>query len=697
MAADWAVVGKQKKSRKQTGGDKKTQSQNGSESAPKIEDMVDMDEICSLYSDVKDDVFAKFNGLKDANAGAKADPKKTLAPVNGKRTATPVRDQALQQGGGSNKNNQQREPESGTAPAKQTYRSLDAALRAISAPDLHSQLAAVNVSFKDNHLMLLKALTGILNDKLRVDDAAADPLYSSKPTTYPYKTMPTALRTVIDECIGKANEENVKYFYDLTLSNLASDLNKGLPHLGHKVILQAIAMHYPSACVNNLARNAILRNSYQNRHNIGLSLLWALGQGGYNDLDVGLKVWQDIMVPVMELKNYNRFTSDYVVRILRLHRAHRLTLGGSEFLTILSSLTTQPKACRELDEAAQLLVERYVFSAPKASATFTMLFKNVSFITRPEMIYYGLALCLLEDPESAAVWLGLYRSNVETSLAILSYLNTSSQKNCSKLLGEDHFIRFLSDVEKLNEELQQSKKKIEGLESVTSILKEVQGKSKKKQSSKVNSKSSSSVTSVLCSFLLATFLLFGVTGALIGYDTYRAGGKFEASFTGQTLKQAGLLPAVQDAWTCTMKYSARGYKWAETNVPVYYQATSKALGPYVEFSIDFGKVLWNGTKKGFANMKLLAEQKLPVVADFIEQYAPGLPKKIGDASCAFCDTVSTFASNAYKHTFEFFKTQVFVGKLSMESLGKAFNSTQQAAAQYYSWFNDQVDFYAKLK
>uniref|UniRef100_A0A182NBZ9 Uncharacterized protein n=1 Tax=Anopheles dirus TaxID=7168 RepID=A0A182NBZ9_9DIPT len=227
--------------------------------------------------------------------------------------------------------------------------------------------------------------------------------------------------------------------------------------------------------------------------------------------------------------------------------------------------------------------------------------------------------------------------------------------------------------------------------------KEVQGKSKKKQSSKTSSKSSSSVTSVLCSFLLATFLLFGVTGALIGYDTYRAGGKFEASFTGQTLKQAGLLPAVQDAWTCSLKYSARGYKWAEANVPVYYQATSKALGPYVEFSIDFGKVLWNGTKKGFANVKVLAQQKLPVVADFIEQYAPGLPKKIGDASCAFCDTVCTFAGNAYKHTFEFFKTQVFVGKLSMENLGKAFNSTQQAAAQYYSWFNDQVDFYAKLK
>lgn len=228
--------------------------------------------------------------------------------------------------------------------------------------------------------------------------------------------------------------------------------------------------------------------------------------------------------------------------------------------------------------------------------------------------------------------------------------------------------------------------------------KDAHSKSKKKQSSgKANSKSSSSVTSVLCKLLLSTFLLFGITGALVGYDTYRAGGKFEASVTGQTLKQAGLLPAVQDAWTCSMKYSARGYKWAEANVPVYYQATSKALGPYVEFSIDFSKVLWNGAKKGFASAKVFATQKLSDAAFYVEQYAPGLPKKISDASCTLCDTVCTFTTNAYKHTYEFFKTKVFVGQLSPESLGKVFNSTQQAAAQYYSWFNDQVDFYAKLK
>lgn len=96
-------------------------------------------------------------------------------------------------------------------------------------------------------------------------------------------------------------------------------------------------------------------------------------------------------------------------------------------------------------------------------------------------------------------------------------------------------------------------------------------------------------------------------------------------------------------------------------------------------------------------MKLLAEQKTPVVAEFVEQYAPGLPKKIGDFACSSWTAVSTFTVNTYNHSCEFFKTKVFVGQLSPENLGKAFNSTQQAAAQYYSWFHEQVDFYAKVK
>lgn len=253
---------------------------------------------------------------------------------------------------------------------------------------------------------------------------------------------------------------------------------------------------------------------------------------------------------------------------------------------------------------------------------------------------------------------------------------------------------------KTAEKKNQNKKGQQQQQGTKQDKKQVQDKvaNKKNKSAKATSKTSSrGAASRCCSLLLGTFLLFGLTGGLIGFDTYRAGGVFEKSHTGQALKQAGLLTAVEDAWTCTLKHSARGYKWAEEHVPVYYNVTSKAVGPYVEFSIEFSKILWNGTKKGFGNVKTLVEQKTPVVVDFIEQYAPGLPKKVGDFASSSWTTVSTFTVKTYQQSCEFFKTKVFVGQLSPENLGKAFNSTQQAAAQYYSWFHDQVDFYAKIQ
>lgn len=56
-----------------------------------------------------------------------------------------------------------------------------------------------------------------------------------------------------------------------------------------QIIAQIIGQKWPQICGSNLANSAMLRNSYQNRQYIGLSLLWAVGQGGYQDLMVGLK------------------------------------------------------------------------------------------------------------------------------------------------------------------------------------------------------------------------------------------------------------------------------------------------------------------------------------------------------------------------------------------------------------------------
>jgi hypothetical protein len=54
-------------------------------------------------------------------------------------------------------------------------------------------------------------------------------------------------------------------------------------------MLQLIAYQNPSITVSNIQKVTALRNSYQNRQHIGLAILWALGQGGMKDIQIGLK------------------------------------------------------------------------------------------------------------------------------------------------------------------------------------------------------------------------------------------------------------------------------------------------------------------------------------------------------------------------------------------------------------------------
>lgn len=70
-------------------------------------------------------------------------------------------------------------------------------------------------------------------------------------------------------------------------------------------------------------------------------------------------------------------------------------------------------------------------------------------------------------------------------------------------------------------------------------------------------------------------------------------------------------------WTTTMKYGARGYQWTEERVPVAYEKTTKVLGPYCEFTKDFGKIVLNTACKTWNNTKTIVAAKTPIVVNFV--------------------------------------------------------------------------------
>lgn len=149
------------------------------------------------------------------------------------------------------------------------------------------------------------------------------------------------------------------------------------------------------------------------------------------------------------------------------------------------------------------------------------------------------------------------------------------------------------------------------------------------------------------------------------------------SATGKFLEKTGTLPYVMTGWTTTMKYGARGYQWTEERVPVAYEKTTKVLGPYCEFTKDFGKIVLNTACKTWNNTKTIVAAKTPIVVNFVsnfyfifmifflitfflfiqvEQYAPGLPKKIEDLSISGWKATV----NVNKSVFEYLKTNIFM-------------------------------------
>lgn len=215
---------------------------------------------------------------------------------------------------------------------------------------------------------------------------------------------------------------------------------------------------------------------------------------------------------------------------------------------------------------------------------------------------------------------------------------------------------------------------------------------KQKKSSEGSSKSS------CCPWFFGSLVLLGAIVGIISYETNVIhNGKFEETTVGRVLKQAGALPYAETAWFTSLKYSARGYKWTEENAPIAYSKSKTFLEPYCEFTKDLGITILNSGKKGYETARDYVYEKVPVVLNFIDSYAPGMGDKISDVTTTTFKGLCSITCSTWRNFVDFFKTKVFVGNFSPENIGKVVNTTSQRALGYYSWFHEKVDLYAKLE
>lgn len=139
-------------------------------------------------------------------------------------------------------------------------------------------------------------------------------------------------------------------------------------------------------------------------------------------------------------------------------------------------------------------------------------------------------------------------------------------------------------------------------------------------SDKPQKKAKSTSKSSCCPYFFGILLVLGAIGGLLAYDTQRNDGVFEKSAAGKFLKDTGALPYVEVAWTKSLSTSARGFQWAEANVPVYLNKTIVVLQPYGVVLKDLGIVGLNAAKNGWTVTKEYVATKTPIVANFVSTF-----------------------------------------------------------------------------
>jgi len=657
MSGQWEVVGKNKRD-KQNGKSKKmskNEMKKFVDNAPKVEDLLPLAQVKTLYAAL------------DTN----------------KETSKPV-EKAVKTKENEAKKAQKKPKEKKETVVKENKppKTIEAAVALITASDVENVLEVGRLRFPEAPLVWLKGLASWLNTKLPVDHT--DNAFTAKSWEYPLCLLTADTRAILKKALKEVPDGAVQMFYDYCLTSMANDMTKGSPVTGYKMLIQLVASQSPSVAVHDLPKAASLRHSYQNRPAIGCSVMWALGQAGFKDLPTGLQVWQEVMLPVYELRNYTHFVCDYLKQLLARHSTSK-ALTVAQYLGILDAVFScrQPPN-NELKTHLRTL-QGIVFNVQdkRLHNMFEPLLSRLSLNNPPalkEELTRFLTECLVTDTQSYAEWRQLYTKYLPQSAILLRHLN--SEVRSSVCLTSKLWKDTLKTFKVTNDDMSKSKQRTEGLQECTRLC-EALLKKMSEGGKKFPWKS-------------MLFVLLLALAGVVAYDV-RVHNGFKSSKTGVLLRDVGALKYGEQALLRIQDVSRQAYRWGEQNVPVYWVKVKEVSAPYLAILSEYTTAVGLQVLAGCRLLLDYCLDKKPIIEQWVSEYAPGVVEAMSQAGTQLWSSGLHIGSLALKYLSEsgsWLRDNVFVGRLSPENLQRvtleALNTTQALASQTFSWLNSQA-------
>ncbi|KAF5269091.1 hypothetical protein FQA39_LY18924 [Lamprigera yunnana] len=354
------------------------------------------------------------------------------------------------------------------SPKSKSLKSIESALNTINIKELQTIIEDRQSLFPDAPLVWLKDIVKYLSQHIPVD--ISDPTFTKHPDGYPFSIVPTPVRSIVEKSIKDAGKGSSQVFYDLLLTIMTDDMSKNIHTLGSKFYIQYLAITEPNFVTTNLNKHISLRTSYQNRPPIGLSILWALGQAGIKDFNAGLKVFEEIMLPIIEMKNYSRYIVRYLISLINRHENAHISVD--QYLLILDvAFANYKNVPNDLKQDFQKVIpklEKMLISINKkdklhvyVETLFKKLLSNNTKAYKDD-ICKVLVRCFMQDENGISSWTKLYPKCLPQSAIVLNYMS-EKWNSLSVRIDKTVLNHLLNTFSGTNEELSTKKRKESGL------------------------------------------------------------------------------------------------------------------------------------------------------------------------------------------------------------------------------------------
>ncbi|CAK8698012.1 unnamed protein product [Clavelina lepadiformis] len=481
-----------------------------------------------------------------------------------------------------------------TTEPKFNYRTIEEALKNENL-SLDDQLVQLKEKFPNNSNIWLKDIASQLNISLRC--AEESPTFSGHPLNYPLcKAKKSTYDTLMCLFGSELKPAVAPLMFQHCLNSMLDCITRDIPSWGYRLCIQAMTHCQPDLCCLELEKYVEKIQHMQNVPKRCLSLLWALGQVGYNDLMCGMKVWLELMLPTLHMKNIAQYSMTYIESLLeRANNNSMQELSGiiqaEQFLEIArwrfgskptaKSTTFVKERIQEVYPTFRKLVMSTSENKQELFACILCVSNEQSSLLKCELI--GLAVeCMETNSQCFKIWRDLYITSFYwTRLFLLHVLDNWGE--ITRKLPRQPFRDTIRAFHNTNSDAAARSDPLTSRSEFAEIRSMCENMNERLSDPIVHT------TPLTRIFFTALFVaLLSVTVGVVVVDVRNNGGVWEKSQTYAFLKSKGVISLANHVWARSQHFAEVASSWLKTNVPLYWNMTCEILGPYFQEVVSIG-------------------------------------------------------------------------------------------------------------